>query len=203
MNDAIAVPNGEGAEAFVDTDDIEAVAAATLADPVSHAGNAYAPTGRRGSDGQTSGRGSRLTGSTPNPLTQCRSARDHAHRRALSSSPCIHSSPPVAQSFSRHLTKWVIATTHELSIHEPVRPRRNTAIPDVAGTRHHDEGAVNHTAVPPIPNWPWRRSRVRRQRASNVLDLHFVVGRNVIHKHCSIVDVEITELDFIEVDRPA
>jgi uncharacterized protein YbjT (DUF2867 family) len=48
MNDAIAVPNGEGAEAFVDTDDIEAVAAATLADPVSHAGNAYAPTGRRG-----------------------------------------------------------------------------------------------------------------------------------------------------------
>jgi hypothetical protein len=36
-----------------------------------------------------------------------------------------------------------------------------------------------------------------------VLDLHFVVGRNVIHEHCSIVDVEITELDFIEVDRPA
>lgn len=73
--------------------------------------------GGRGSDGRTSGRGSRLTGSNPNPLTQCRSARHHGHRR--------------------------------------------------------------------------------------VLDLHFVVGRNVIHEHCSIVDVEITELDFIEVDRPA
>jgi hypothetical protein len=36
-----------------------------------------------------------------------------------------------------------------------------------------------------------------------VLDLHFVVGRNVIHEHCCIVDVEITELDFIEVDGPA
>jgi uncharacterized protein YbjT (DUF2867 family) len=45
MNDAIAVPNGDGAEAFVDTDDIAAVAAATLADPAAHAGKSYAPTG--------------------------------------------------------------------------------------------------------------------------------------------------------------
>jgi uncharacterized protein YbjT (DUF2867 family) len=45
MNDAIAVPNGDGAEAFVSTDDIAAVAAATLADPAAHAGKSYAPTG--------------------------------------------------------------------------------------------------------------------------------------------------------------
>ena len=45
MNDAIAVPNGDGAEAFVDTDDIAAVAAETLAAPAAHAGKSYAPTG--------------------------------------------------------------------------------------------------------------------------------------------------------------
>jgi uncharacterized protein YbjT (DUF2867 family) len=45
MNDVIAVPNGDGAEAFVSTDDIAAVAAATLADPAAHAGKSYAPTG--------------------------------------------------------------------------------------------------------------------------------------------------------------
>jgi uncharacterized protein YbjT (DUF2867 family) len=44
-NDAIVVPNGDGAEAFVDVDDIAAVAAATLADPATHAGATYAPTG--------------------------------------------------------------------------------------------------------------------------------------------------------------
>jgi uncharacterized protein YbjT (DUF2867 family) len=37
-NDVICVPTGEGAEAFVHVDDIAAVAAATLADPVKHAG---------------------------------------------------------------------------------------------------------------------------------------------------------------------
>jgi uncharacterized protein YbjT (DUF2867 family) len=45
LNDAIAVPNGDGAEAFVDADDIAAVAATTLADPEAHAGKCYAPTG--------------------------------------------------------------------------------------------------------------------------------------------------------------
>jgi uncharacterized protein YbjT (DUF2867 family) len=45
INDTIVVPNGTGAEAFVDVDDIASVAAATLADPATHAGAAYAPTG--------------------------------------------------------------------------------------------------------------------------------------------------------------
>jgi uncharacterized protein YbjT (DUF2867 family) len=39
------VPTGDGAEAFVDADDIAAVAAATLDDPSAHAGAQYAPTG--------------------------------------------------------------------------------------------------------------------------------------------------------------
>jgi uncharacterized protein YbjT (DUF2867 family) len=41
----ITVPTGEGTEAFVDVEDIAAVAAATLADPAAHAGAQYAPTG--------------------------------------------------------------------------------------------------------------------------------------------------------------
>jgi uncharacterized protein YbjT (DUF2867 family) len=41
----IAVPTGDGAEAFVDAEDIAAVAAATLASPGAHAGAQYAPTG--------------------------------------------------------------------------------------------------------------------------------------------------------------
>jgi uncharacterized protein YbjT (DUF2867 family) len=41
----IAVPTGDGAEAFVDAEDIAAVAAATLASPDAHAGAEYAPTG--------------------------------------------------------------------------------------------------------------------------------------------------------------
>lgn len=41
----IAVPAGDGAEAFVDVEDIAAVAAATLTDPEAHAGRAYALTG--------------------------------------------------------------------------------------------------------------------------------------------------------------
>lgn len=43
--DEIVVPCGMGAEAFVDANDIASVAAATLMDPVRHAGRAYAPTG--------------------------------------------------------------------------------------------------------------------------------------------------------------
>ena len=38
VNDTIVVPNGDGAEAFVDVDDIASVATATLADPATHAG---------------------------------------------------------------------------------------------------------------------------------------------------------------------
>lgn len=45
VNDTIVVPNGAGAEAFVDAADIAAVAAATLAAPERHAGAAYSPTG--------------------------------------------------------------------------------------------------------------------------------------------------------------
>lgn len=45
IDGAITVPTGDGGEAFVDADDIAAVAAATLADPSSHAGAQYAPTG--------------------------------------------------------------------------------------------------------------------------------------------------------------
>jgi uncharacterized protein YbjT (DUF2867 family) len=45
IDSAITVPTGDGAEAFVDADDIAAVAAATLDDPSSHAGAQYAPTG--------------------------------------------------------------------------------------------------------------------------------------------------------------
>src|ERR1700724_3171408 len=41
----IAVPTGNGAEAFVDAGDIAAVAAATLANPDAHIGAEYAPTG--------------------------------------------------------------------------------------------------------------------------------------------------------------
>jgi uncharacterized protein YbjT (DUF2867 family) len=42
---AITVPTRGGAEAFVDAADIAAVAAETLADPDTHAGARYAPTG--------------------------------------------------------------------------------------------------------------------------------------------------------------
>jgi uncharacterized protein YbjT (DUF2867 family) len=42
---AIVVPAGDGAEAFVDADDIAAAATATLADPQAHAGAQYALTG--------------------------------------------------------------------------------------------------------------------------------------------------------------
>jgi uncharacterized protein YbjT (DUF2867 family) len=42
---AIVVPAGDGAEAFVDADDIAAAASATLADPAAHAGAQYALTG--------------------------------------------------------------------------------------------------------------------------------------------------------------
>ena len=45
VDGVIAVPTGAGTEAFVDVEDIASVAAATLADPASHAGAAYAPTG--------------------------------------------------------------------------------------------------------------------------------------------------------------
>jgi uncharacterized protein YbjT (DUF2867 family) len=45
IDGAITVPTGDGGEAFVDAEDIAAVAAATLADPGSHAGAQYAPTG--------------------------------------------------------------------------------------------------------------------------------------------------------------
>jgi uncharacterized protein YbjT (DUF2867 family) len=42
---AIVVPAGDGAEAFVDAEDIAAVASVTLADPGAHAGGQYALTG--------------------------------------------------------------------------------------------------------------------------------------------------------------
>ena len=42
---AIVVPAGDGAEAFVDAEDIAAVATATLADPQAHASAQYALTG--------------------------------------------------------------------------------------------------------------------------------------------------------------
>lgn len=45
VDGAIVVPTGDGAEAFVDAEDIAAVAAATLADPDAHASAQYAPTG--------------------------------------------------------------------------------------------------------------------------------------------------------------
>jgi uncharacterized protein YbjT (DUF2867 family) len=45
VNDEIAVPAGDGAEAYVSVEDIASVAAVTLADPGRHAGRAYAPTG--------------------------------------------------------------------------------------------------------------------------------------------------------------
>src|SRR5260370_38234297 len=45
VDDEIVVPNGTGAEAFVDTEDIASVAAATLAEPERHAGKAHAPPG--------------------------------------------------------------------------------------------------------------------------------------------------------------
>ena len=45
VDDEIVVPNGTGAEAFVNAEDIASVAAATLAQPGRHADRAYAPTG--------------------------------------------------------------------------------------------------------------------------------------------------------------
>ena len=45
VDGVITVPTGDGAEAFVDAEDIAAVAAATLASPDGHAGAEYAPTG--------------------------------------------------------------------------------------------------------------------------------------------------------------
>jgi uncharacterized protein YbjT (DUF2867 family) len=45
VDGSITVPTGDGAEAFVDAEDIAAVAAATLASPDAHARAEYAPTG--------------------------------------------------------------------------------------------------------------------------------------------------------------
>src|SRR6202790_5702520 len=45
LDGVIVVPTGDGAEAFVDAEDIAAVAAATLASPNAHADAHYAPTG--------------------------------------------------------------------------------------------------------------------------------------------------------------
>jgi uncharacterized protein YbjT (DUF2867 family) len=45
VNDVIAVPTASGSEAFIDAEDIAAVAAETLASPDEHAGGAYALTG--------------------------------------------------------------------------------------------------------------------------------------------------------------
>lgn len=45
MDGAIIVPTGNGAEAFIDAEDIAAVAATTLAEPQVHAGEAYSLTG--------------------------------------------------------------------------------------------------------------------------------------------------------------
>lgn len=45
IDGAITVPSGDGGEAFVDVEDIAAVAAATLVEPAAHAGAEYAPTG--------------------------------------------------------------------------------------------------------------------------------------------------------------
>jgi uncharacterized protein YbjT (DUF2867 family) len=45
VDDVITVPTADGAEAFIDAEDIAEVAAETLADPDAHAGAAYALTG--------------------------------------------------------------------------------------------------------------------------------------------------------------
>ncbi len=45
VDGVITVPTGDGAEAFVDAEDIAAVAAVTLASPDAHVGAQYAPTG--------------------------------------------------------------------------------------------------------------------------------------------------------------
>jgi uncharacterized protein YbjT (DUF2867 family) len=45
VDDAIIVPTGSGTEAFIDAEDIAAVAVATLADPHAHGGTEYALTG--------------------------------------------------------------------------------------------------------------------------------------------------------------
>ncbi|WP_042375576.1 NAD(P)H-binding protein [Streptacidiphilus neutrinimicus] len=45
VDGAIVVPTGSGAEAFVDAEDVAAVAATTLADPAAHTGAAYDLTG--------------------------------------------------------------------------------------------------------------------------------------------------------------
>ena len=45
IDGAIVVPTGDGAEAFIDAEDIAAVAATTLADPHAHAGGAYSLAG--------------------------------------------------------------------------------------------------------------------------------------------------------------
>ena len=45
IDGAIVVPTGDGTEAFIDAEDIAAVAATALADPQAHAGKAYSLTG--------------------------------------------------------------------------------------------------------------------------------------------------------------
>src|SRR5260370_25536117 len=45
IDGAIVVPTGDGAEAFIDAEDIAAVAATTLDDPQAHGGDAYSLTG--------------------------------------------------------------------------------------------------------------------------------------------------------------
>ena len=76
---AIVVPAGDGAEAFVDAEDIAAVASATLADPQAHASAQYALTG-------------------PEALTIAEAARSSATSAArLSTTPTLtvtNGSPP-------------------------------------------------------------------------------------------------------------
>ena len=44
-----------------------------------------------------------------------------------------------------------------------------------------------------------RRSGVRRQLAGDVVNIKITFGRNVIHEHLSVVDIEIAELCSVDV----
>jgi hypothetical protein len=110
VDGSITVPTGDGAEAFVDAEDIAAVAAETLANPEAHAGAQYAPTGSEAltvANGRHDHRrGARPTGHAqrrgPRGLDLGRGRRWIGTRRVRRDAPLAHRDRRVRQRISPH-----------------------------------------------------------------------------------------------------
>ena len=87
VDGAIAVPTGDGAEAFVDAEDIAAVAAATLADPDAHAGAAVRTDRSRGAHGERGRRASSATSPASRSSTTTSTATNGSTARVAAGVP--------------------------------------------------------------------------------------------------------------------